>query len=99
MAIVRSELAALGVPVTELVPAREQSVGSAAYVGRDAEGPLQGARARPRRAGRAAARQALALLSYRDPPHSAPVGRVEQVEHEALATLMAARAGARVPRS
>src|SRR6476620_4112042 len=39
--IVRSELAALGVAVTELAPAREQSVGSAAYVGRDAAGPLR----------------------------------------------------------
>ena len=95
--IVRSELAALGVAVTELAPAREQSVGSAAYVGRDAEGPL-----RVRVLGRDAQdAQRLArrwrLLFYRDPPRSAPVGRVEQVEHEALATLMAARAGARAP--
>src|SRR4029453_4965106 len=37
------------------------------------------------------------LLAYRDPPRSAPVGRLEQVEHEALTTLMAARAGVRVP--
>ena len=37
------------------------------------------------------------LLAYRDPPRSAPVGRLEQVEHEALATLMAAQAGVRVP--
>ncbi len=95
--IVRSELAALGVAVTELAPALEQSVGSAAYVGRDAQGPL-----RVRLLGRDAQdAQRLArrwrLLFYRDPPHSAPVGRVEQVEHEALATLMAARAGARAP--
>jgi uncharacterized membrane protein YbhN (UPF0104 family)/tRNA A-37 threonylcarbamoyl transferase component Bud32 len=95
--IVRSELAALGVVVTELTPALEQSVGSAAYVGRDAEGPL-----RVRLLGRDAQdTQRLArrwrLLFYRDPPRSAPVGRVEQVEHEALATLMAARAGARAP--
>jgi glycosyltransferase 2 family protein len=95
--IVRSQLAALGVGVTELAPAREQSVGSAAYVGRDAEGPL-----RVRVLGRDAQdTQRLArrwrLLFYRDPPHSAPVGRVEQVEHEALATLMAARAGVRTP--
>jgi uncharacterized membrane protein YbhN (UPF0104 family)/tRNA A-37 threonylcarbamoyl transferase component Bud32 len=95
--IVRSQLAALGVAVTELAPAREQSVGSAAYVGRDSEGPL-----RVRLLGRDAQdAQRLArrwrLLFYRDPPHSAPVGRVEQVEHEALATLMAARAGARAP--
>ena len=34
---------------------------------------------------------------YRDPPRSAPVGRLEQVEHEAVATLMAAQAGVRVP--
>src|SRR5262249_19229783 len=38
------------------------------------------------------------LLTYRDPPRSAPIGRLEQVEHEALATLMAAQAGVRVPR-
>ena len=37
------------------------------------------------------------LLAYRDPPRSAPVGRLEQVEHEALATFMAAQAGVRVP--
>jgi uncharacterized membrane protein YbhN (UPF0104 family)/tRNA A-37 threonylcarbamoyl transferase component Bud32 len=37
------------------------------------------------------------LLAYRDPPRSAPVGRLEQVEHEALTTLMAAQAGVRVP--
>src|SRR5207245_10474792 len=37
------------------------------------------------------------LLAYRDPPRSAPTARLEQVEHEALATLMAAKAGVRVP--
>jgi uncharacterized membrane protein YbhN (UPF0104 family)/tRNA A-37 threonylcarbamoyl transferase component Bud32 len=37
------------------------------------------------------------LLAYRDPPRSAAVGRLEQVEHEALANLMAAQAGVRVP--
>ena len=37
------------------------------------------------------------LLAYRDPPRSAPVGRLEQVEHEALTTMMAAHAGVRVP--
>ena len=36
-------------------------------------------------------------LAYRDPGESVAVGRVEQVEHEALATMMAARAGVRVP--
>ena len=38
------------------------------------------------------------LLAYRDPPRSAPIGRLEQVEHEAVATLMAAQAGVRVPK-
>ena len=42
-------------------------------------------------------RAAGAQLAYRDPRRSVAVGRVEQVEHEALATLMAARAGVRVP--
>ena len=37
------------------------------------------------------------LLAYRDPPRSVPVGRLEQVEHEAVATLMAAPSGVRVP--
>jgi len=36
-------------------------------------------------------------LAYRDPPRSVAVGRLEQVEHEALATVMAAQAGVRVP--
>ena len=39
----------------------------------------------------------MAALSYKDPPRSAPSGRLEQVEHQALATLMAAQAGVRVP--
>ena len=37
------------------------------------------------------------LMAYRDPPRSAPIGRLEQVEHEALATVLAAQAGVRVP--
>jgi uncharacterized membrane protein YbhN (UPF0104 family)/tRNA A-37 threonylcarbamoyl transferase component Bud32 len=37
------------------------------------------------------------LLAYRDPPRSAPIGRLEQVEHEAVATLLAAQAGVRTP--
>jgi uncharacterized membrane protein YbhN (UPF0104 family)/tRNA A-37 threonylcarbamoyl transferase component Bud32 len=36
-------------------------------------------------------------LAYRDPPRSVGIGRLEQVEHEALATLLAAQAGVRVP--
>jgi uncharacterized membrane protein YbhN (UPF0104 family)/tRNA A-37 threonylcarbamoyl transferase component Bud32 len=95
---VSRQLAALGVDVTRLTPSPRQQIGSAEYVARDAEGgPL-----RVRVLGRDAqdtqrmARQ-WRLLAYKDPPRSAPVGRLEQVEHEALATTMAAQAGVRVP--
>jgi glycosyltransferase 2 family protein len=95
---VRRELAALGVEVNGLMPSPRQQMGSAEYVGRDAQGrPL-----RVRVLGRDAQdTQRLArrwrLLAYKDPPRSAPIGRLEQVEHEALATTMAAQAGVRVP--
>jgi uncharacterized membrane protein YbhN (UPF0104 family)/tRNA A-37 threonylcarbamoyl transferase component Bud32 len=94
---VRAALAALGVDLDELAPATAQRVGYAEYVGRDAEGPVK-----VRVLGRDAQdTQRLArrwrLLAYRDPPRSAPVGRLEQVEHEAFALLMAAQAGVRVP--
>jgi len=95
---VRAAVTSLGVEVTAIAPAALQRVGYAEYVGRGAEGrPL-----RVRVLGRDAEEtQRLArrwrLLAYRDPPRSAPVGRIEQVEHEALATLVAARAGVRVP--
>lgn len=95
---VRAELAALGVQVTDLHPAEEQKVGYAAYVGTDpAKKPL-----RARVLGRDAQdTQRLARrwrqLAYRDPPRSIAIGRLQQVEHEALATLLAAQAGVRVP--
>ena len=95
---VRAALASLGVDVNDLRPIAEQQVGAAEYVGHDTDGhPL-----RVRVLGRDAqdtqrlARQWRAL-SYKDPPRSAPSGRLEQVEHQALATLMAAQAGVRVP--
>jgi glycosyltransferase 2 family protein len=95
---VRAELAALGVHVTELRIGERQRIGATEYSGDGEDGrPLK-----VRVLGRDAQdTQRLArrwrLLAYRDPPRSAPIGRVEQVEHEALATLMAARAGVRVP--
>ena len=94
---VRAALASLGVEVDDLTPAAGQKVGYAEYIGRDAGGPLkvrvlgQDAQDTQRFARR------WRLLAYRDPPRSAPVGRLEQVEHEALALLMAAQAGVRVP--
>jgi glycosyltransferase 2 family protein len=94
---VRLALAALGVEVDDLRASGRQRIGAAEYVGHDGDGPLNA-----RVLGRDAQdTQRLArrwrLLAYRDPPRSVAVGRLEQVEHEALATLMAAQAGVRVP--
>ena len=94
---VRAALAVLGTEVVELAPAARQRAGYAEYDARDAEGPLK-----VRVLGRDAQdAQRLArrwrLLAYRDPPRSAPIGRLEQVEHEGLALFMAAQAGVRVP--
>ena len=95
---VRETLAALDVDVRHLAPDTRQRAGSAAYVGRDAQGRDLSVRVLGRDAQDT---QRLArrwrLLAYRDPPRSAPVGRLEQVEHQGLTTLMAAQAGVRVP--
>jgi uncharacterized membrane protein YbhN (UPF0104 family)/tRNA A-37 threonylcarbamoyl transferase component Bud32 len=94
---VREALSSLGVDVSDLHIAARQRIGAAEYVGYGEDGPLK-----VRVLGRDAQdTQRLArrwrLLAYRDPPRSAPIGRLEQVEHEALTTLMAAQAGVRVP--
>jgi uncharacterized membrane protein YbhN (UPF0104 family)/tRNA A-37 threonylcarbamoyl transferase component Bud32 len=97
-AVVRESMLDVGVELDELRPLARQELGSAVYAGHDRDGgPV-----RVRILGRDAQdTQRLArrwhLLAYRDPRRSAPVGRLEQVEHEALATLMAAQAGVRVP--
>ena len=88
----------LGVDVSDLRIAERQRIGATEYFGHGEDGgPLK-----VRVLGRDAQdTQRLArrwrLLAYRDPPRSAPIGRLEQVEHEALTTLMAAQAGVRVP--
>jgi len=95
---VREALTALGVDVRDLRIAARQRIGAAEYVGDDTDGrPL-----RARVLGRDAQEtQRLARrwrsLAYRDPPRGVAIGRLEQVEHEALATLLAAQAGVRVP--
>jgi uncharacterized membrane protein YbhN (UPF0104 family)/tRNA A-37 threonylcarbamoyl transferase component Bud32 len=95
---VRAALASLGVFVDDLRIAKEQRIGAAEFVGTFADDePI-----RIRVLGRDAQdTQRFArrwnLLAYRDPPRSAPIGRLEQVEHEAAATLLAAQAGVRVP--
>ena len=91
-------LTTLGVDVADLKPSAQQRIGAAEYVGHDGEGrPL-----RVRVLGRDAQdTQWMARrwrsLAYRDPPRSVAIGRLEQVEHEALATVLAAQAGVRVP--
>jgi tRNA A-37 threonylcarbamoyl transferase component Bud32 len=95
---VRSALATLGVDVADLRPSNRQQRGAVQYVGTDA----QGVQLKVRMLGRDAQdTQRLARrwrsLAYRDPPRSVADGRLEQVEHEALATLVAAQAGVRVP--
>ena len=95
---VRAQLSSLGVDVTDLRIAERQRIGATEYFGHGEDGvPLK-----VRVLGRDAQdTQRIArrwrLLAYRDPPRSAPIGRLEQVEHEALTTLMAAQAGVRVP--
>jgi uncharacterized membrane protein YbhN (UPF0104 family)/tRNA A-37 threonylcarbamoyl transferase component Bud32 len=95
---IRAALVGLGVEVRDLKPSEQQQIGAAEYVGHDHAGlPLK-----VRALGRDAQdTQRLArrwrLLAYRDPPRSAPIGRLDQVEHEALATFMADQAGVRVP--
>jgi uncharacterized membrane protein YbhN (UPF0104 family)/tRNA A-37 threonylcarbamoyl transferase component Bud32 len=95
---VRGAMASLGVEVSDLRPSAQQHVGAAEYVGHDAKGQALRVRVLGRDAQdtQRLARQ-WRLLSYKDPPRSAPAGRLEQVEHQALATLMAAQAGVRVP--
>ena len=95
---IRLALESLGVEAADLTAAARQHIGAAEYVGHDRGGrPL-----RVRVLGRDAQdTQRMARrwrsLAYRDPPRSVAVGRLEQVEHEALATLMAAQVGVRVP--
>jgi len=95
---VRAALSALRVETSDLKPAPRQHIGAAEYIGHDTKGrPLK-----VRVLGSDAPdTQRLArrwrLLAYRDPPRSAPIGRLDQVEHEALATVMAAQAGVPVP--
>ena len=94
---VQGALESLGVEVSHLAPLEHQHVGAAEYRADDEEGPLK-----VRVLGRDAQdTQRIARwwrsLAYRDPPRSITVGRLEQVQHEALATLMATQAGVCAP--
>jgi uncharacterized membrane protein YbhN (UPF0104 family)/tRNA A-37 threonylcarbamoyl transferase component Bud32 len=97
-ATVQAELAGLGVGTRDLWACADQRMGCVEYVGHDAEGEPIKARVLGRDAqDTQRISRRWRALAYRDPPRSVAVGRLEQVEHEALATLMAAQAGVRVP--
>ena len=95
---VRESLQSLGVDVDDLRLSLQQERGAATYVGQDDSGRPLNVRVLGRDAQDT---QRLArrwrLLAYRDPGRSAPIGRLEQVEHEALATMVAAQSGVRAP--
>jgi uncharacterized membrane protein YbhN (UPF0104 family)/tRNA A-37 threonylcarbamoyl transferase component Bud32 len=95
---IRAALADLGVEVRSLKASQQQRRGAAEYVAHDGAGPPIKVRVLGRDAQDT---QRLArrwrLLAYRDPPRSAPIGRLDQVEHEALSIFMARQAGVRVP--
>jgi uncharacterized membrane protein YbhN (UPF0104 family)/tRNA A-37 threonylcarbamoyl transferase component Bud32 len=97
VAEVQVALDSLGIQVSHLAPVARQHVGAAEYRADDDEGQLK-----VRVLGRDAQdTQRIARwwhsLAYRDPPRGVTVGRLEQVQHEALATLMATQAGVRAP--
>ena len=92
------DLTELGVPVATLEPAAVQPWDARVMDGVTTDGlPV-----RLRALGRDAAdsqviNRAWRSIWYRDEPRAHGYGRLERVEHEALATLIAARAGLRVP--
>ena len=90
----RGARAHLGVDVSDLRIASASKCGATEYFGHGEDGGPLKVRVLGRDAQdtqRVARRWR--LLAYRDPPRSAPIGRLEQVEHEALTTLMAATGG------
>ncbi len=87
----------LGITAAELEPVLESDWGVARYRGRDATGPLNisvyGRDAHDAQLVTKAAR----FLFYRDSGPTLSLTRLQQVEHEAYLTLLAARSGADVP--
>jgi uncharacterized membrane protein YbhN (UPF0104 family)/tRNA A-37 threonylcarbamoyl transferase component Bud32 len=95
---VRESLQSLGVDVGDLRLSLQQERGAATYVGQDDSGRPLNVRVLGRDAqDTQRMSRRWRLLAYRDPGRSAPIGRLEQVEHEALATMVAAQQGVRAP--
>lgn len=95
---VAADLAQLGLSIGGLTPSARQSWGARTLLGEDASGASYLVKVYGRDARDA---QLLAkfwrFLWYRDAGPSLSMSRLQQVEHEALVTLLAARAGLNVP--
>ncbi len=95
---IRGALADLGVTVTELEPASMLAQGQVVFSGADAEGPLV-VKVYGRDAWDAQVITDLwRWLWYRGANRTARLSRIELVEHEAFATLMAERSGVHTAR-
>ena len=97
--VVRRALAELDVNCDDLAVAHDQSWGVRRLVGRGAEVGTIEVKAYGRDAADAQfAARALRSVLYRGGGQRVPLSRVQAVEHEALVTIMAERAGVEVPR-
>lgn len=96
---VMAELAQLGLPVRDLVPAPEQPWGARNLIATDLTGKPLHVKVYGRDARDAQLFSKLwRYLWYRDTGPSFSLSRLQQVEHEALVSLLAARAGVETPR-
>ena len=87
----------LGIRADAVVPARRQIWGVARFTGRDVGGPLDvSVYGRDAHDAQLLAK-VFRFVGYRDSGPTLTFTRIQQVEHEAFLTLMAARSGARVP--
>ena len=94
---IRLALEGLGIAVEDLAPASMHREGTVQFVGTDRDGPLSvKVYGRDAWDGQLLA-NAWRLAWYRDKQHTVRFSRLELVEHEGFVTLLAERAGVRVP--
>jgi|GEM_PF-159833 len=87
----------LGIPAESVVPSKRQIWGVARFSGRGRSGPLDvSVYGRDAHDAQLLAK-VFRYICYRDSGPTLTFTRIQQVEHEAFLTLMAARSGARVP--
>jgi uncharacterized protein (TIRG00374 family) len=95
---VRMQLATIGLEMRDLAPGPDQTWGARTLLGTDRDGrwlvvKVYGPDSRDTQV----AARAWRFLWYRDTGPSLPWSRLQQVEHEALVTVLAERAGVRCP--